>query len=70
MNSMSMTDNELLEIKGLLQTGYCNPHWKQHVETLVQEVEHLQSLLDTITRLSAFDPKAPNHDPGSDTIIL
>jgi hypothetical protein len=67
---MSLTDNELLEIKEQLRIGYCNPQWKQRVEQLVSEVERLQSLLDMITRLSGDDPEEANHDPGSDTIIL
>lgn len=67
---MAMTDRELDEIKDRLQTGYCNPHWRQHVEQLVSEVERLQSLLDAITRLSAVDPQHLDHDPGSDTVIL
>jgi hypothetical protein len=67
---MAMNDEELLEIKDRLQTGYCNPHWRKHVEELVSEVERLQSLLDAITRLSAVDPADFDHDPGSDTVIL
>ncbi len=67
---MAMTDHDLELIRERLQTGYCNPHWRAHVEQLVAEVERLQSLLDAITRLSALDPQQLDHDPGSDTVIL
>jgi hypothetical protein len=65
-----MNDQDLTAIKDRLQTGYCNPQWRKHVEQLISEVERLQSLLDAITRLSALDPAEFDHDPGSDTVIL
>jgi len=67
---MALSDQDIVDIKERLQTGYCNPHWRKHLEELVAEVERLQSLLDVVTRLSSVEPQNLDHDPGSDTVIL
>jgi|GEM_PF-6574515 len=44
----ALSDKELVEIKHKLETGYCNPVWRDYVVSLIDEVERLRSLLDLL----------------------
>jgi len=45
-----LSDKELTDIKQKLETGYCNPVWKECIVTLIDEVERLRSLLDLVAQ--------------------
>lgn len=45
-----LSREELAEIKHKLETGYCNPVWRECIVSLIDEVERLQSLLDLVAQ--------------------
>lgn len=64
-HSTPMTEQDLLKLRELLKTQPCPAAWRERIERLISEVDRLNSLLETIGRLS-------EHDPGSssgDTVL-
>jgi hypothetical protein len=52
-----ISNEELEDLKRLLETRSCHPLWRKDIERLISEVERLNAFLDTIFRVTNSNPE-------------
>ena len=67
--SAMMSAEEIQAVRDQLKIGHCHPIWRAHLERLLEEVERLNALLDTITRVNAHENDGRRRRSENDTLI-